>query len=186
MLNLPNLLSGFRLAAAPVLVGLALGGARGAFAGLLTVALLSDALDGWIARRWNLRTEFGARLDSAADTATYVAALVGVFAFEAAALAPHLPALYAFIAFLALSTLAPVLKFGRPGAYHLTLFKLTAVVQTVAILWLFYVDFNVPLFYLAMAVGILACLEDLAVTLLLEAPVADARSFFALLRQRRR
>jgi CDP-diacylglycerol--glycerol-3-phosphate 3-phosphatidyltransferase len=108
-----------------------------------------------------------------------------VFAFESAAFAPHLPALYAFIALLALSTFAPVLKFGRPGSYHLYLFKLTAVVQAVAILWLFTVGFSVPLFYLAMGVGILACLEDLAVTLVLKVPVSDARSLFWLLRRPR-
>ena len=178
--TLPNLLSLFRLLASPVLIALAGSGARGAFAVLLTCALLSDALDGWIARRWNLSSELGAKLDSLADNATYVAAFTGIFAFEAEALAPYWPELAALIACLALSTAAPILKFGRPGSYHLYLFKFAAVVQAVAILWLFYFGLSIALLYAAVGIGILACLEDIAATLLLKSPRSNLGSVFLL------
>jgi cardiolipin synthase (CMP-forming) len=180
-LSLPNLLSGFRLLAAPVLIALAFAEMRGAFAVLLTFALLSDALDGLIARRWNLVSEFGARLDSLADNATYAAAFLGMFAFEAEALAPYWPELAVFIAFLVLSTVAPLLKFGRPGSYHLLLFKCAAVVQALAVLALFYFGLNAALLYLAIGIGILACIEDIAATLLLIAPRSNLGSVFVLL-----
>jgi cardiolipin synthase len=44
--------------------------------GIFAVASLSDALDGWIARRFNQRSQLGAMLDPLADKLLLVAALI--------------------------------------------------------------------------------------------------------------
>lgn len=46
---------------------------------IYTVSGISDALDGWIARHWNLSTEFGARLDSIADVLFYSVTTLRIF-----------------------------------------------------------------------------------------------------------
>jgi len=45
---------------------------------VLAVMLVSDVLDGWLARRWMVTTTFGYVLDGVADRASYVAALLAV------------------------------------------------------------------------------------------------------------
>ena len=71
--RLPDQLSGLRLALVPVLLGLAWLGAHSVFVAVLAVALATDVLDGFLARRLGVCTEAGARLDSRADLATWLA-----------------------------------------------------------------------------------------------------------------
>lgn len=66
---LPNLLSWLRLLAAPAVVWLLLEGRFAAAFWLFLVAGLSDLADGWLAKRLNAHSEFGARLDPVADKA---------------------------------------------------------------------------------------------------------------------
>jgi cardiolipin synthase len=65
--HLPNFLSLMRLAAAPLTAWLILQGHDTAALLLFAAAGLSDGLDGFIARHWNLTSRFGAWLDPAAD-----------------------------------------------------------------------------------------------------------------------
>jgi len=65
--HLPNFLSLLRLAAAPLAAWLIVAGQDTAAFLLFAAAGLSDALDGFIARRWHLTSRFGAWLDPAAD-----------------------------------------------------------------------------------------------------------------------
>lgn len=74
-LNLPNLITLTRLALVPAALWLILHGRYGAAFWVFVVAGASDALDGYIAKRFDLRTRLGALLDPAADKAL----LVGVY-----------------------------------------------------------------------------------------------------------
>lgn len=74
-LNLPNLITLARLLSVPVAVWLIVEERYGAAFWLFVAAGLSDALDGYIAKRFNRRTRLGAVLDPAADKAL----LAGVY-----------------------------------------------------------------------------------------------------------
>ena len=65
--HLPNLLTALRLAAAPALAFLLVRGADRAALGVFAFAGLSDAADGYLAKRFGLTTRFGRFLDPAAD-----------------------------------------------------------------------------------------------------------------------
>jgi len=78
VLNLPNVISAVRVALMPVLLLLALEQKAQAFLGVLSLSLLSDAVDGYLARRLGQVTALGTRLDSWADLSTYAAMLVGL------------------------------------------------------------------------------------------------------------
>ena len=64
----------------PVLIGLALVQAGQLFLWILAVSLLSDVLDGYLARKLNQVSELGAKLDSWGDVLTYASMLFGLFA----------------------------------------------------------------------------------------------------------
>jgi cardiolipin synthase len=65
--HVPNLLTGLRLAAAPTLAVLLVSGADRAALGVFAFAGLSDAADGFLAKRFGFATQFGRYLDPAAD-----------------------------------------------------------------------------------------------------------------------
>lgn len=73
--TLPNAISALRLCAVPVVVWLALGGAWWGAFGLFVLAGVSDALDGWLARR-GAASQLGAVLDPLADKALLVGMIV--------------------------------------------------------------------------------------------------------------
>ena len=74
-LNLPNLITLARLCSVPVAVWLIVEERYGAAFWLFVAAGVSDALDGYIAKRFDRRTRLGAMLDPAADKAL----LTGVY-----------------------------------------------------------------------------------------------------------
>jgi cardiolipin synthase len=65
--HLPNLLTWLRLAAIPALCILLVSGADRAALGVFAFAGLSDAADGFLAKRFGFATRFGRFLDPAAD-----------------------------------------------------------------------------------------------------------------------
>ena len=75
-MNLANLITVLRLLAVPLIVWLILTGQwLGAFV-LFVAAGASDALDGWLARHHDMRTELGAVLDPLADKVLMVSIFV--------------------------------------------------------------------------------------------------------------
>jgi cardiolipin synthase len=71
--HLPNLITTLRLAAAPTTAGLLAAGHFNAALGIFAFAGLSDAADGFLAKRFNLGTPLGRVLDPAADKALMLA-----------------------------------------------------------------------------------------------------------------
>lgn len=184
ILTIPNALSFYRLLAAPVIVWFALNENRYLFITLLVISLLTDVLDGLIARLWHLQTKFGARLDSIADDLTYLAALIGIFQFEYQTLKPHIVPLYVFIGLLVLTTVVPLVKFRRTPAFHLYSFRANGYLQALFIVYLFVIGFSVWFYYIAVGFGILACLEVIAVTLVVDRPVTNVRGLYWVLRDK--
>ena len=68
-LNLPNLISLSRLMTVPLMIWLIVGDRFGVAFWIFIAAGASDALDGYIAKRFDCRTRLGALLDPAADKA---------------------------------------------------------------------------------------------------------------------
>ena len=79
LLNLPNLLTLGRIAAVPLLVVLLLFPGRDACfwaAAIFSLAAVTDWLDGWLARKWQVVTVLGKFLDPLADKLIVMAALI--------------------------------------------------------------------------------------------------------------
>ncbi len=74
--NIPNALSAARLALVPIFAFLLLDGRIGSAAVVFIAAGITDAIDGWIARAWDMRTPLGAYLDPLADKLLTATALV--------------------------------------------------------------------------------------------------------------
>jgi CDP-diacylglycerol--glycerol-3-phosphate 3-phosphatidyltransferase len=169
---------------APVLIVFALSGLRTYFVVFLTLSFVTDALDGPIARAWNLRSKLGSRLDSIADISTYIAALIGMFQFEGQALAPHTPILYAYIGVLCLATLVPLIKYREIASFHLYSSKINALLLAIFIIYSLIFTLNVHFYYVVLGYGMLAFIEIIAVTLVLKEPANDCKGLYWVLRER--
>ena len=77
--DLPNAITGLRLAMAPVLPWLLWAGHDRAALVLAVVAGLSDGVDGWLARRYGWRSRLGSLLDPVADKAMLGLAVFGLW-----------------------------------------------------------------------------------------------------------
>jgi cardiolipin synthase len=76
ILNIPNLISFARLLCVPFVVWLILNGRLLPAFWIFVVACLSDAADGFLARRFNLKTVIGGYIDPIADKALLVSVFV--------------------------------------------------------------------------------------------------------------
>ena len=75
-LNLPNALTGARILLVPLVIRLLLEEGYGAALGVFAAAGLTDALDGYVAKRWNRCTRLGELLDPIADKLLVISTVV--------------------------------------------------------------------------------------------------------------
>jgi cardiolipin synthase len=185
IISIPNLLSFYRLILFPVILILALKGYEKPFVVLLVINLITDVLDGLIARAFNMQTEFGARLDSIADFATYLLAILGVFVFKYEDFQPHLVSFLIFLGLFFGSYLFSLIKFGRFPSLHLYSWKIGGYIQGFFFFILFVFGFFTPLYYLMVIWGILAFSEHILIQLLLPEMRSNQKGMYWVLKNRK-
>jgi phosphatidylglycerophosphate synthase len=128
VLNFPNVISSIRVALSPVLVFLAIQQRPEFFLWVLAFSLITDCLDGYLARRLNQVTEFGGKLDSWADLITYSVMLLGLVILWPEIF--HTELIYLVISFSC--WIVPLLvcqsRFGCFPTYHTLAAKITAII----------------------------------------------------------
>jgi CDP-diacylglycerol--glycerol-3-phosphate 3-phosphatidyltransferase len=183
--HLPNVLSGGRALAVPVLAALAIAGRETEFTWVLVPALLSDIVDGLIARVFHLESRLGAMLDSAADTLMLFVSLYGVWVFHPYVILEHPWLCGAAVGLWALEDVLALLRYGRLSSFHTYLSKVVANLLGFFIGWLFLAGFEPWMLYLAAGTSIVASLEELALLRVLPEWRADVRGLWWVLRERR-
>lgn len=179
MQALPNVLSGFRIGMVPVLLVLAWTGARGPFGLALAASLLSDAADGYAARRLDARSELGARLDSWGDLATWAVLAPCALWLWPEVLWGERIAVGVALASFGLPTLVGWLRFGRLTSYHTWGAKAAAVSMAIGVPALLLLD-AAWVFRAATAVLALSALEEIAITARLPGWRADVPGLWAV------
>jgi len=177
--SIPNLLSMARLVLVPVLIALAVAAKAQMFLMVLAVSLLSDAFDGYLARKLNQATELGAKLDSWGDVLTYGAMIFGLYWIWPQIFAEQLW----FLVAATLSFVVPVVyafrKFGEYPSYHTLGAKTAAVLMAPAFYSLILLGWD--LFFQAVIVfHIVVAFEEMAITSLLSRPRTDVISILSL------
>jgi CDP-diacylglycerol--glycerol-3-phosphate 3-phosphatidyltransferase len=183
--QVPNALTSLRIAAVPYLAWLAASGSEQAFAMVLVGCLISDAVDGMLARALHATSRLGAQLDSIGDTLLFFLAVAGVFVFHADAVAAH-PALFAIVpaAWLA-ENLVALARYGRLSSFHTVLSRAAAIAMSLFVVVLFTAGFRPLLLYVAATVLIAATVEEFVLMWLLPEWTANVGGLFWILRQRR-
>jgi len=183
--HVPNVLSGARALAVPVLLVLAFEEQRVAFTWVLIPALLSDVFDGWIARAFGLESKLGATLDSVADSLMLFVSVYGIWVFHPEVIREHAWLCGTAVGLWALEDVLALARYGRLSSFHTYLSKVVANLLGFFIGWLFLFGFEPWMLYLAAGTSIVASLEELALLRVLPKWRADVRGLWWVLRERR-
>ena len=161
--NLANLITGSRLVFVPVMLVLAWLGREQAFVICLTISLVTDILDGKIARLLKQTSEFGTRLDSWADFSTYTTLPLCAYWMRPDLVAGEWVACVIVVASFAVPIAIGFAKFRQLTSYHTKMATVAAYCIGAATIVMFAHGPTWP-FRLATAVLVLAELEEIAIT----------------------
>lgn len=174
-LTLPNIITMSRLAAVAAMVAAAALGQRSLVLGLLAYALLTDVIDGPLARARHQATILGAQLDSVADCALYLTIpliALGLFPMvRARVLVPVLVVTAAYLVPIAYG----MLKYRRLTSYHTFAARLAAALLSVTFFIVLATGTRWP-FVVATGVLVFSAVEEMLITWILPAWKANVAS----------
>ncbi len=177
-MNIPNIISTFRIVAAPVMWLLLYTGEREGFVWLLTAAFFSDAIDGIIARKLHQVTKLGSMLDSYGDSLTIISGILGIMRFHYELIQQYN---YLFIFVIGLhitQLLLSLLRYGKPSSFHTYAAKLAAVAIGIFILITLHYAFIPWLFFLTILLLIIDAIEESILVFLLPEWKTDVKGIW--------
>jgi phosphatidylglycerophosphate synthase len=178
MRHLPNLLSALRILCAPALIALICLDSRQPFAWLLVAALISDILDGLIARSFGFVSKLGSLLDSIADFLLFIVAAIGAWRFHRPLVAAHAAGFLTIAVLWIGVTLIGYLRYGRLASFHTLLTRIAAYLLGGFLGSLFIWGFQGWLFTLAVGFVVASQLEELVLMVRLPVWTPDARGLY--------
>lgn len=163
--KLPNLVSSLRIVLMPAALIAALEGWRLGFIVLLAASLGTDAVDGYLARRLHAESEFGRKLDSAADYLTLLTGIAGIALLWPDIMRRELPWVIAGLVSFFTVVVYGFWRLGRAPCYHTWATKLLAVALSLSLVPLL-AEWTAAPFHAVMVLQVLGSLEELAIVML--------------------
>lgn len=124
-----NAITAYRLVASFFLLFLVFTGQVDIFKWMLAISFFTDAIDGFLARKYKVTSVMGARLDSIADDMTVLMAIIGVFRLKPEFIQQELVLIIVMLALLVIQTVMALVRYGKISSFHTYLAKIAAVLQ---------------------------------------------------------
>jgi len=132
----------------------------------LAIGLITDLLDGAVARRLNQTSEFGSKFDSLTDQFLQISALIWVLILMPEVFSENLHVSLLAVTVYFTSLLVGMVKFGRMANLHLYLFKFGGLFLYMFLIHAFtFGEYSQLLFWLAGTLFILSSTETLVLQL---------------------
>lgn len=184
--NIADWISFYRIFAAPFLLLLIWLDLRLFFTWLLLISYSTDAIDGYLARKLKITSPRGSQLDSFGDQVTLIVGLIGLFYFETNFIKTNLVLiLIAFIPYISQMGIA-YFKYGKATAFHTYLAKLSAMLQSLFILWSLFFNPEYVLFYIMIIIGLLETFEEITLIFMYDNWAFDVKGIYWAMRDKRR
>jgi CDP-diacylglycerol--glycerol-3-phosphate 3-phosphatidyltransferase len=185
-LNIADWFSLYRILAVPALFTFVLLEERAWFTWFLLISYATDAIDGFLARRLKITSVRGSQLDSFGDQITLVMALVGLVVFEPEFIRENLLLIgIAFVPYI-LQMIIAYWKYGKATAFHTYLAKLSAVIQSVFILYLLFFEPLNWLFYTMIILGVLETVEEITLIFMYDKWAENVKGVYWAIKDKRR
>jgi phosphatidylglycerophosphate synthase len=155
------------------------------FKWLLFVSLFTDAIDGFLARKFKVTSIMGSKFDSIADDLTILMAVIGVFVFKPGFISHEKLLVIILLGLYLLQTTLAIIRYGKISSFHTYLAKFAAIAQGLFLILLFFLtDWPLGLFRIAAALTILDLLEEIVLVLILTKWQTDVKGLFWVLKNK--
>lgn len=149
---------------------------------LLLIGFITDVLDGYLARKMNIASDRGAKLDSLGDLLLMLTGLLGFLWIYIDFVEDHIwPFLITILLFTIQFTLSRI-RYGTSSSFHTYLAKLTAVVLSVMLVASFFLGVSTWLYYLAFTVAIVDAIEEILLVLVLPEQKSNVKGLYWVLK----
>ena len=175
----------YRMMAAPFLIFLIVNQRPDLFKWLLALSFFTDAIDGYLARRYKVMSVLGSKIDSIADDLTIVVAIAGVIVFKPEFLRHEITLIILLLALFILQTILAFIRYGTISSFHTYAAKMAAILQGVFLLLLFFLPGSVyMLFYITAIVTIIDLLEEIILVLMLPQWEANVKGLYWVMKKK--
>ena len=175
----------YRMMAAPFLIFLIVNQRPDLFKWLLALSFFTDAIDGYLARRYKVMSVLGSKIDSIADDLTIVVAIAGVIVFKPEFLRHEITLIILLLALFILQTILAFIRYGTISSFHTYAAKMAAILQGVFLLLLFFLPGPVyMLFYITAIVTIIDLLEEIILVLMLPQWEANVKGLYWVIKKK--
>ena len=130
----------YRIIAAPVLLLLIINHRQDIFKWLLAISFFTDAIDGFIARRYKVTSKLGSTLDSIGDDLTIVAAVTGIFVLKPEFVRQEATPIILLLVLFLLQTILALIRYRRLSSFHTHAAKIAAILKGIFLLLFFLTD----------------------------------------------
>ena len=131
---------------------------------ILIFSLLTDALDGFLARKLKQETKFGAKYDSFVDNLLSISIILWLPLLLPQMLTENLTIIMVTLGLVGIAWLSATIKFKRNPEFHLYSNKLTMVIVGVFIIHALLFEYNLILGVLTVISLIFMAVEELIIT----------------------
>lgn len=184
--NIPNLLSASRFFLLPLLFVFIYMDMKTAFIISYVFVGATDFFDGLIARKFNMLTEIGKKLDSFSDLFFYLASAWFLYLLDEKVITstPNFQLILVFLILLVLSFIVSGIICKKPVMMHTFILKLNAVLLYVAVIFADLTDMTYFVTFLAI-LYIIGFIEEISIFIKFGDIDPDSQSFFHLLQEKR-
>jgi phosphatidylglycerophosphate synthase len=175
----------YRLIAAPFLLLLIITNQPDPFKWLLAFSFFTDAIDGYLARRYKVVSVMGAKLDSWADDLTVITGVIGLFVLRPEFARQESIWLVLLLVLFITQVIAAFIRYRKLTSFHTWLAKIAAVLQGSFLILAFFMS-EPPrlLFYAAAFVTALDLVEEIILVFILRKWKTDVRGIYWLLKKK--
>lgn len=166
----------YRLIAAPFLLFLIFSEHINWFKWLLAFSFFTDAIDGFLARKYKVASVMGAKMDSLADDLTVLVAMVGLFFYHKAFIYQEYRWVLLLLILFLIQITCALVRYGKFTSFHTYLAKAAAVSQALFLIPSFFLSSpSLLLFYIAIVLTSLDLIEETLMVMLLPKWEADVK-----------
>ena len=175
-----------RLVSVPFIVALVLLDWRVLAGFAYLVSFSSDALDGFVARRFNMESDRRGRLDSIADEFLLAAGMLAFYRFETTFFQAHLSLILIILSLYGFQLVFSLIRYGTFSSFHTISARAAAVVQAVFLTSIFFFTPPPWLFYTMIILSAIELLEENLLIAMFPTWRAHVNGIYWVMRERER
>ena len=175
----------FRIGAFPFLLLLLYYGRYDWFKWLLGLCFFTDFIDGFLARKYQVASILGTRLDSIGDDLTVLAGVIGLFVIHPSFIKEQQPIFIILLVLFGCQTSYAFARYGKMTNFHTYLAKTAAILQGIFLLVTFFMGTpSLILFYTATMITMLELIEEIIMVRMLPAWKANVKGIYEILNKK--